>query len=224
MKLNIDKKYILLVCMNLVLMGFLMVLGIIYTKSFRENKYLKEQIKDSYVERPINDTAAQSELQIMRDEVASQKNDKTAVTKVIEDFLTAYYTSDSADPFSRLFNAEKYLGDEALRTLCPYDNDPEEVTDDLIKAIRSHDTSLAEPGDGKRRARNYVSDLTIYYDKSDKGIETALAYFIVESGDSKSAYLFQCTMDQVGRAEDNPPIISDITMKTPVILPAYAPE
>lgn len=191
-------------------------------KSERTNKELEKQLLNK-VEAPGNKNV-QSTLSTYNALTKEEQQNSAKAISLVENFLKSYYESDSNSDYTKLINSEKFLSNASLRKLCPYDNDPGEISEELLQEIRNHDVSLinSESND----IINHVENLEIYYRGDSTRKEQVLAYFTVEtykkSGEhmTTSTYIFECT---VGEVEGNF-LITDILIKSPVIFPTYTPE
>ena len=215
-KLKLDTKSIFFIITEFCLITLVLVITILYTKSEKRFTELQKQFKET---DETHITKIPSELSY---KTSSKETDRTTRAMVlVEEFLKRYYESDSSSPYSKLINCEKYLSDSSLRKLCPYVNDPGEITEETLQKIRRHDISLIDAESSSYI--NRIDNMELYYRGDPTKKEQVLAYFTVETykqdGNHKatSTYIFECTIGNV----DKNLIISDILLKSPVVFPTY---
>lgn len=217
-KIKLDSKSIYFIVTEVFLIILVLVITILYTKSEKRFVELQKQYKEK------NETHIGKDIP---SELSSYKTTSkeaarpTRAIALVEEFLKNYYESDSSSTYAKLINCEKYLSDSSLRKLCPYENDPEEITEEILQRIRSHDISLIDTESNSYI--NRIENVEAYYRGDPTKKEQVLAYFTVETykqdGNHKatSTYIFECT---IGNVDENL-MITDILLKSPVVFPTY---
>lgn len=216
-KIKLDAKSIYFIATEFCLITLVIVMTILYTKSEKRFAELQKQ----YIEK--NETHIEKEIpsELSYKTTSKEANHTTRAITLVEEFLKKYYETDSSSTYTRLINCEKYLSDSALQKLCPYENDPGEITEETLQRIRSHDVSLIDTESNSYIDR--IENVEVYYRGDSTKKEQVLAYFTVEtykqddSHKTTSTYIFECT---IGNADENL-MITDILLKSPVIFPTY---
>lgn len=216
-----DKNVIFLVGVEILLILIIVYQATLNTKYAQENKNLELQILDKDETDTVKEL--ESQLDLYRDTSEKREKASSEAITLVEDFLKEYYKSGSSN-YTKLIRCEKFLSDLSLRKLCPYDNDPDEVSDDLLQKIRNHDQSLIDTTTNDIKVN--LDNIDIYYRGDFNRKEQVFAYFTLEtykrknSHTTSSTYIFECTVGEI----DGKLLISDIILKSPVIIPTYNPE
>lgn len=223
-----NKQTYFFIVMEAILILFIIWLSVLYIKSEHNLTELKKQfLADSSITNSENFKIVQTELTNYQEATQNKANRISEALSLVENFLRAYYEYDSMSPYAKLMNSEHYLNNNALRQLCPYVHGPDEITNSLLEQIRNHDPSLLTSEEYEESSRtNYIINMELYYRGDAKKKEQVLAYFILETRkkgsdySNKSTYLFECT---IGEYEEKF-VITDILIRSPVILPTYDSE
>jgi len=216
LKIKIDSKIAYFLITEIILIIIVVFGSIKFMKSETKNKELQRQLMEQSEVQGIKKQPP--EYNSYKSTAKSEQSRSIKAVALVEEFLNNYYGSDP-DPYSKLIKCEKYLSDSSIRKLCPYENDPEEISDELLQKIRNHDITLVSSENSN--FTNYVENLDIYYSGDSTKLEKVLAYFTVQTYTaneyrSASTYIFECT---IGEKNGNF-LITDIILKSPVIFPA----
>lgn len=223
-----NKKTNFFIVMEAILILLIIWLSVLYMKSEHHLTELKNQLSaNSSNSNSESFKVVQTELTNYREAAEDQTQRTSEALSLVKNFLRAYYECDVISPYARLMNSAHYLNDNALRQLCPYVHDPKEITHSLLEQIRNQDSSLLTPEESEESNRtNYILNMELYYRGNVQKKEQVLAYFTLETRkkgsdySNKSIYLFECT---IGESEEKL-VITDILIRSPVILPTYDSE
>jgi len=217
---------LLFLLMSLSLIVVLLITMFLYSSERHRRKELQRQVgtlaKNDCTSHELQIESYRSQLQDIQKTNSQKETRKNISINTVEKFIYEYYESEFRDSYTKVSWVSNYLGDYAIRQLSPYINSPDEITFETIEKIRNHDAEIVTLDISN--FHNIVHNLELYYEEKNEHNSTVFCYFILETSrkgsSSKSPYLLRCNVLTV----DDGYVIDEISLRTPVVLPAYDPD